>query len=52
MYITVMTMIATVLTIYFSFDEYKKGSMSTRNFKIICVCESAALLGLLYLLFT
>lgn len=41
-------MIAAALTIYFSLDEYKKGSMSTRNFKIICVCESVVLLSQLY----
>ena len=29
MYIYVITMIAAALTIYFSHDEYKKGSMST-----------------------
>ena len=35
MYIYVITMIAATLTIYFSLDEDKKGSMSSRNFKII-----------------
>ena len=52
MYIYVITMIAAALTIYFSLDEYKKGSMSTRNFKIICVCESVVLLSQLYFLLT
>ena len=52
MYIYVITMIAAALTIYFSLDEYKKGSMSTRNFKIICVCESIVLLSQLYFLLT
>ena len=51
MYIYVITMIAAALTIYFSLDEYKKGS-STRNFKIICVCESVVLLSQLYFLLT
>lgn len=51
-YIYVITMIAAALTIYFSLDEYKKGSMSTRNFKIICVCESVVLLSQLYFLLT
>lgn len=41
-------MIAAALTIYFN----KKGSMSTRNFKIICVCESVVLLSQLYFLLT
>lgn len=41
-------MIAAALTIYFSLDEYK----STRNFKIICVCESVVLLSQLYFLLT
>ena len=51
-YIYVITMIAAALTIYFSLDEYKKGSMSTRNFKIICVSESVVLLSQLYFLLT
>ena len=51
-YLYVITMIAAALTIYFSLDEYKKGSMSTRNFKIICVCESVVLLSQLYFLLT
>ena len=45
-------MIAAALTIYFSLDEYKKDSMSTRNFKIICVSESVVLLSQLYFLLT
>ena len=52
MYIYVITMIAAALTIYISLDEYKKVSMSTRNFKIICVCESVVLLSQLYFLLT
>ena len=52
MYVILTTIIATILTIYFSYNEYKKGSMDTRNFKIICVCEGVALIGLIYLLFT
>ena len=52
MYIYVITMIAAALTIYFSLDEYKKVSMSTRNFKIICVCERVVLLSQLYFLLT
>ena len=34
----------------FSYDEYKKGTMKLRNFKIICVCEGVALLGMIYLI--
>ena len=52
MYIYVITIIAAALTIYFSSDEYKKGSMSARNFKIICVCESIILLSQFYFLMT
>lgn len=29
-----MTIIATVLTIFFSYDEYKKGKMGARNYRI------------------
>ena len=49
-YIKIMTIIATVLTIFFSYDEYKKGKIGARNFKIICVCESVALIGMIYLI--
>ena len=52
MYIYVITIIAAALAIYFSSDEYKKGSMSAHNFKIICVCESVVLLSQLYFLLT
>ena len=45
-------MIAAALTIYFSLDEYKKGSMSTRNFKIICVCEREMRWSQFYFLLT
>ena len=50
MYIKIMTIIATVLTIFLSYDEYKKGKMGVRNFKIICVCESIALIGMICLI--
>lgn len=49
-YIKVITIIAAALTIFLSYDEYKSGKMSARNFKTICVCESAALIGLLCLI--
>ncbi len=49
-YIKIMTIVASVLTAFFSYDEYKKGKMSVRNFKIICVCESIAIIGMIFLL--
>lgn len=48
-FVKVMTILAMVLTLFFSYDEYKKGKMGARNFKIICVCDSVALIGLIYL---
>ena len=48
-YLILTTMITTALSLYFSHDEYKKGGMSTRNFRIICVCDGIAFIGLLYL---
>ena len=48
-YIKIMTIVATALTMFFSYDEYKQGKMSARNFKIICVCESIAIIGMILL---
>ena len=31
-------------------DEYKKGKMSLRNFKIVSICESLAILGMIFLI--
>lgn len=50
LYIQIITIIALLLTVFFSYDEYKKGTMKLRNFKIICVCEGVALLGMIYLI--
>ncbi len=50
LYIQIITIIALLLTVFFSYDEYKKGTMKLRNFKIICVCEGIALLGMIYLI--
>lgn len=50
-YIKIMTIIAAAFAIFFSYDEYKKGRMRARNFKIICVCESIALIGMFFLIF-
>lgn len=49
--ILLTTITATALTVYYSHSEYKKGRMSGRSFRIICVCEGVALAGLLSLLF-
>ena len=48
-YIRIMTIVATALTEFFSYDEYKQGKMSIRNFKIICVCENIVIIGMIYL---
>ncbi len=52
LYIEIMTILAALLTIFFSYDEYKHGKMKSKNFKNVCVCESIALIGMLYLSFT
>ena len=33
---------ATAITIYLCYDEYKNGKMSSKNFKIDAVCEGLA----------
>lgn len=30
------------------YDEYKNGKMSSRNFKIVAVCEGLAILGMIF----
>ena len=52
LYIQIITIIALLLTVFFSYDEYKKGTMKLHNFKIICVCECIALFGMIYLILT
>ncbi len=52
LYIQIITILALVLTVFFSYDEYKKGTMKLHNFKIICVCECIALFGMIYLILT
>ena len=32
------------------FATYKKGKMSLRNFKIVSICESLAILGMIFLI--
>ena len=48
--IEIITIVFAAITIYLCYDEYKKGTMKLRNFKIICVCEGVALLGMIYLI--
>ena len=51
MVLILTTILATALTLYFSYSEYRKGTMSARSFRLIGICESAALIGLLLMLF-
>ena len=48
--IEIITIVFAALTIYLCHDEYKKGKMSSRNFKIIFVCEGLAILGMIFLI--
>lgn len=48
-YIKIMTIAACALTVFFSYDEYKQGNLSVRNFKIVCACQSIALIGAILL---
>lgn len=38
--IEIITIVFAAITIYLCYDEYKKGKMSLRNFKIVSICES------------
>ena len=44
------TIVFAAITIYLCYDEYKKGKMSLRNFKIVSICESLAILGMIFLI--
>ena len=48
--IEIITIVFAAITIYLCYDEYKKGKMSSRNFKIIFVCEGLAILGMIFLI--
>ena len=46
--IEIMTIAFAVLTIYLCHDEYKNGKMSSKNFKIVAICEGFAILGMIF----
>ena len=46
--IEIMTIVFAVLTIYLCHDEYKNGKMSSKNFKIVAICEGFAILGMIF----
>ena len=53
MYTTkIMTLIFLALTIFLCNEEFKKGRISARNFKIVCVCEGIAFIGMVYQILT
>ena len=45
--IEIMTVVVAALTIYLCHDEYKNGKMSSKNFKIVAICEGFAILGMI-----
>ena len=45
--IGIMTIVFAALTIYLCHDEYKNGKMSSKNFKIVAICEGFAILGMI-----
>lgn len=48
--IGIITIVFAAITIYLSYDEYKNGKMSSRNFKIVAVCEGLAISGMIFLM--
>ena len=48
--IEIMTVVVAALTIYLCHDEYKNGKMSSKNFKIVAICEGFAILGMIFLI--
>lgn len=51
LYIQIITVIAALLTIFFSYDGYKKDRMDAQSFKFICICESIVAIGTICLIF-
>ncbi len=52
MYIKTVTLIFLALTIFLCHEEFRKGKISARNFKIVCVCEAIAFVGMVYQILT
>ena len=48
--IGIMTIVFAALTIYLCHDEHKNGKMSSKNFKIVAICEGLAILGMIFLI--
>ena len=48
--IEIMTIVFAALTIYLCHDEYKNGKMSSKNFKMVAICEGSAILGMIFLI--
>ena len=48
--ISIITIVSAAVTIYLCYDEYKNGKMSSKNFKIVAVCEGLAILGMIFLI--
>ena len=48
--IGIMTIVFAALTIYLCHDESKNGKMSSKNFKIVAICEGFAILGMIFLI--
>ena len=48
--IGIITIVFAALTIYLCHDEYKNGKMSSKNFKIVAICEGLAILGMIFLI--
>ena len=48
--IGIITIVMAAITIYLCHDENKNGKMSSRNFKIVSVCEGLAILGMIFVI--
>ncbi len=48
--ISIITIVSAAVTIYLCYDENKNGKMSSKNFKIVAVCEGLAILGMIFLI--
>ena len=52
MYTKIMILILLAITIFLCHEEFKKGVISARSFKIVCVCEGIAFIGMVYQILT
>ena len=50
LFMQIICFLFSLWTLFLCRDEYKKGSMSQRNYKIVFFCETVVAAGILFLI--